>query len=539
MTVAHAQGDGARRRGRPQRLPEDPHTLSSGQVGCDQRIAWLVTTARVLGSDPSLARRDGFIAALKDRGIPVDNSRVSRWESGLQPLPARVAATYESVLGLPESSLVSVAAGLRRAFGTGPTPRENALRDDEMPDHELNRLLDLADAGEATGADWLRLADHFGRFDRVFLREQDWTRLCQRLVTELGSAVGPGYVRRYESAAAFIRHPNARRHLTMAVGHFVTNPDTQVVAPVLNLLSEVPDPAAAALTLRMLSADSDNRYLRRAASSVAATKLARGHFDESALPRLESHVIGALRRGESLDGRLDAFDLAVRLPDHSWEGVSHALRTRRAYAQLVEARRNGELVSPARAASLVADLAPAIQADTPAHVAPEPDLMLRRLLREALLHSHKARRHHAALLIAASPYAPAAARRLLTVAADDNDLIAARAWTVLMRVGDGGRRDEVVRRAVVETRPSIRSRALVTVGLGGPVTDEQGAEIAGRLDHARTLERHATLFALGMAGSPEIKTLADSEDAETQRGAQWWVDQGAAIRDADVPAVSS
>jgi hypothetical protein len=107
-----------------------------------------------------------------------------------------------------------------------------------------------------------------------------------------------------------------------------------------------------------------------------------------------------------------------------------------------------------------------------------------------------------------------------------------------MRVGDGGRRDEVVRRAVTETRPSIRSRALVTVGLGGPVTDEQGAEIAGRLDHARTLERHATLFALGMAGSPEITALADSEDAETQHGAQWWIDQGPAIRDADVPSAS-
>lgn len=34
--------------------------------------------------------------------------------------------------------------------------------------------------------------------------------------------------------------------------------------------------------------------------------------------------------------------------------------------------------------------------------------MLRRLLREALFHSHKPRRHHAALLIATSPYAPAA-----------------------------------------------------------------------------------------------------------------------------------
>jgi hypothetical protein len=259
-----------RRRGRPQRLPEDPHPLSSGVVGCDQRIAWLLTVARVLGPDPDLARREGFIAALKEHGVPVDASRVSRWESGLQPLPSRVAATYEEVLGLTEGSLVSVAGGLRRSFGTGPTPRENVVRESEMSDAELNRLIDVTESGAGTGAQWLQLADHFNRYDRVFLREADWTSLCGRLVTELGSSVGTGYVRRYEAAAAFVRHSNARRHLIMAVGQFVTDPDTQVVAPVLNLLSEVPDPAAAALTLRMLSADSDNRYLRRAASSVAA-----------------------------------------------------------------------------------------------------------------------------------------------------------------------------------------------------------------------------------------------------------------------------
>jgi hypothetical protein len=523
----------SRRRGRPQRLPEDPHPLSSGVVGCDQRVAWLLTVARVLGPDPELARREGFIAALKERGIPVDGSRVSRWESGLQPLPSRVAATYEAVLGLTEGSLVSVAGGLRRSFGSGPSPRDNVLSETEMSDSELNRLIDIAESGAATGADWLQLADHLNRFERVFMREHDWTALCRRLVTELGSAVGTAYVRRYEAAAAFIRHTNARRHLILAVGQFVTDPDTQVVAPVLNLLSEVPDSAAAALTLRMLSADSDNKYLRRAASSVAAVKLARGHFDDAALPRLETHVLGALRRGDSLDGRLDSFDLAVRLPEQSWERVAGGIRTRRAHAHVAEARNGDELVSPARAASLVSDLAPAIQADTRSHHAQEPDLMLRRLLREALLHSHKPRRHHAALMIAATPYAPATAKHCLRLCADDNPLLAARAWTVLMRVGDGGHRDLVVERALAEERPSIRARALVNVGLGGELRPEQSSAIAERYDAAKAPERHATLFALGMSGAPELTQLAKSDDPETQRGAAWWIAQGPAIHDRD------
>ena len=525
-----------RRRGRPQRLPEDPHTLASGVVGCDQRVAWLLTVARVLGPDPELARREGFIVALKERGIPVDASRVSRWESGMHTLPNQVIATYEKVLGRPEGALLSVAEGLVRCFGHGQPGRRSPAREEPRFNHEVESLIDRAELGAATGGHWLRLSEELNRYDRVFLREREWAQLTHRLVTELGSAVGVAYVRRYEAAARFLRHPNARRHLVMAVGRFVTTPASQVVAPVLNLLSEIPDPAAAALTLRLLAADSDNKYLRRAASSVAATKLARGHFDEEAYPKLESHVLGALRRGESLDGRLDAFDLAVRLPEESWARVAPGLRTRRAFQLVTQARTGDEMIPAARAASVVAELAPMVQHDTPTHQAQESDQMLRRLLREALFHSHKPRRHHAALMIAASPYAPAAGRHLLTLAADPNDLLAARAWTVLMRVGDHSLCDEVVRRALTDERPSVRSRALVNVGLDGDLTPEQTAALADHYEGAKSLEQHATLFALGMAGASELAIFAKSEDAETARAAQWWLDQGPAIHDADAVA---
>ena len=160
--------------------------------------------------------------------------------------------------------------------------------------------------------------------------------------------------------------------------------------------------------------------------------------------------------------------------------------------------------------------------------------MLRRLLREALFHSHKPRRHHAALLIAASPYAPAAARHCLRLAADPNELLAARAWTLLMRVGHGGHRDEVVRFAATDERPSVRARALVNAGLGGELTPAQSEAIADRYDASKSLERHATLFALGMAGAPQLKVLAESDDPETQRGARWWLNQGSAIHDDDM-----
>jgi hypothetical protein len=515
--------------------------MHARQLGCDQRIAWLLSTSRLLGTDPALASRAGFMRALADRGVTVDNSRISRWESGLQPVPTRVVATYESVLGLAEGSLVAVTTGLRRSFGAAPPSRESAQRDADVSEADLDRLLDLAEAGEVTGGHWLRLARALDGFDRVYLRQHEWARLSSRLVAELGAAVGVGYVRRYEAAAVLIRHPNAQRHLTRALGSFVMNPDTQVVTPVLNLLAEVQDSAANGLVLRMLR--SESKGLRSAASSVAAVKVARGHFAEGDLPDLESHIVGSLRRGESLDARLDSFDLAVHLPEESWARAMGGLRNRRAYDLVAHARQRGELVPSARTSSVINSLSQAVQRDTPTHDPHEPDNMLRRLLRESLMHAHKARRHHAALMLAASPYAAAVSRHCQVLAGSRNDLLAARAWTVLMRVGHGERRPHVMLQALTETRPTIRARALVNLGLNpAPLSHDEADALLALVTDAtrpteRTHERQATMFALGMAGSEQVAGLVQHEHEWLSRSACWWVDQGPALHDSDVAAL--
>ena len=507
--------------------------MHSGVVGCDQRTAWLLTTSRILGPDPVLARRDGFIKALAERGVHVDSSRVSRWESGLHPLPIRVAATYESVLGLTEGSLVAVVAGLRRAFGNGSPAKDGPAGESDLSDGDVDQLLALTESGRAHGGQWLRLAGQLNRYERVYLRKRDWQDLCGQLVRELAASVGVGYVRRYEAAASLIRHPRAQRHLTRALGSFVTHPDTQVVTPVLNLLAEVTDAAASDLVLRMLG--SDHRDLRRAAASVAAVKVARGHFDAEALKHLEPHVVGSLRRGESLDGRLDFFDLAVQLPEDCWDRIQPAVRNRRAFDLVTRSRQGGELVPWGQASAVVNEMASKIQAQTPSHYPSEPDLMLQRLLRESLLHAHKARRHHAALLLAASPYAPAVSAHCLALAKQQNDLLAARAWTVLMRVGHGGRRDQVVLQAMAEPRVSIRARALVNVGLlDVPLRPDEAQVLWTQLDDAtKPLERQATMFALGMAGAAKLAELAKEESDWPGRSARWWLEQGPARHDPD------
>lgn len=507
--------------------------MSSKVIGVDQRIAWLLTTSRLLGRKPELARRDGFIKTLKERGVHIDSSRVSRWESGLQPLPLRVAGMYESVLGATEGSLVAVLSGLRRAFGTGPAPRDGAGHSSELKDSEVDALLDRVESGYAHGGDWLRLAGQLTRYDRVYLRKSEWRWLTSRLIAELAGSVGVGHVRRYEAAAALIRHPNSQRHVTRALGEFVTHPDVQVVTPILNLLAEVTDEAADELVLRLLH--SEQRDLRRGASSVASVKIARGHFGPDALKHLETSVIGSLRRGGSLDARLDSFDLAVQLPDESWERIQGALRTRRAFDLVKRSRETGELVPWSQNVQLVNEMATRIQAATPTHQPSEPDIMLGRLLRESLLHAHKPRRHHAALLLAASPYGPHVARECQELASHENELLAARAWTVLMRTGCPDH-DLLFERANAEERPLIKVRALINVGLAAaPIEEAQTAQLLRHVgETAKPLERQAAMFALGMRGAAEVAALAQEDNGASASLARWWLEMGPARQDADV-----
>ncbi len=525
-----------RRRGRPQHFPEDPTPIDAHTVGTTQRVAWLLSVSRRLGRHPEFSERSDFVRALTDQGMRVDSSRISRWESGAQPIPNHVAAAYEEALGLTEGSLVSVAVGLRRSFEDTASAREtSAPRSDSEVD--LDELLELADAGKAHGAHWLRIAGELGSYDRIFLRRQEWANLCDRLISELGSAVGFGYVRRYEAAAALMRQPNVERHLIRAIGSFVTHPDAQVISPVLQLLEVATGPSVNDLVLRLLQ--DSRRDLSAAAASVAATKVARGRFAEADLPALEAHVVHNLRRGQSLDGRLDSFDLAVKLPEDSWARVREALGNRHAPDLVDQARAKGELIPAAHAIRLVNEIAQQVADSTPSHHPNEPDLMLRRLLREALLNAHKPRRNHAALLLAASPYAPAVSHHCHNLAGHSNELVAARALTVLMRVGHGPRRSRLLLSSLAEGRPNVRARALVNLGLSPEsLTPTEAATLMRQFHQSpQKSERRATLFVLGMSGSRELTKLTKHESEWVNRSARWWLSQGPALHDSDIRTI--
>jgi hypothetical protein len=519
-----------RRRGRPQRLRDDPIAISARQISVDHRIGWLLATHRILDPEPVRRQCDTLCSLALERGLRVDRSRISRWEGGTTPAGPEAIGLYETMLGLPAGSLATVAEGLRRALGGG-SPRLHRV---EPPGPGPDHLLDGALGGEElTGAQWQELARSLTAYESLYLRQSDWDLITTRLVAELGRAAGSASVRRFEAAARLIRHPSAQRHVWRALGRYVTDPDAQVVLPVLRLLTEVDDAAASTLALRMVSEDADPR-LRDAAASVAAVMLRRGRLPSTGLPSLEEYAAVTLRQPGALDRGLDAVDVAVQLPLPSFQRVLHRIADRWFQKQLARSRATGELVLPQQAAVFVAETAAAVQAEgsEPGH-RPEPDLMLRRLLREALFHVHHPRRHHAALLLAASPYRRAVSRQLQEAASSPHSFLAARAWATLMRVGWSGRRDDLLLSATSEHRPSLRARALVNVGLDPLVlsSEEARALVESVPPTAGPSVRDGLLFALGMSGGAHLAELAAHESEDFRRAAQWWQAQGTAIHE--------
>jgi hypothetical protein len=519
-----------RRRGRPQRLPVDPHPPGSSSIDSTSRLAWLLATNRLFSSGAGEISRAELVCRMREDGIALDETRVSRWESGSQPIGHRPLAAYESAVGQPEGALQAANRMLLRAAGQ-PLPGEPSS--DTTVD-DLDELFRLVQQRRATGGHWLRLAGDLGAYDRVYLHPAIWTELCDQLVDELTRSSGVAFLRRYEAAAALLSDPQSRRHVTRSVGRLVTHPDAQSVAPALGLLREVTDGAAGELVLRLLRGD--NRLLRRGAVGVAGAMAAQGTFKDDVLT-LERLVGYELSRSGDLSRLTDAIELATQLPEDAFDRVLAAMGDRSARHRIAQSRDTMELVEPGLARIIAEAVATYAEAAT-TPIAHDPDRMLRRLIREALFHVQRDRRHLAAVLLGLTPYGRAVAQSILGLTRDADEQVAGLSWSLLRRLGHIVQRDEVAELACGEARTELRARGFVTTGLSRGELDDDAADLlleTARSSPTRSL-RHAALFALGMADHSHLTVLCEVEPE--RRGAIWWRRIGSSLHDDDVPPVA-
>ena len=510
-----------RARGRPQRLPVDPSPATSRTIDAQRRTAWLLATCRSLPPTGAVPRKQ-FCADLRRLGILADGSRVSRWESGAHPVGPEVIGAYEALTDTLPGSLMSAYRLLRRMDRPPATIESPA----ELGTDECDAIFERIEARTATGQDWLRLAADLSHYDRVYLHPRTWREVGDRLVCELTRSAGPALVLRYEAAASLMSHPESRRHLARSVGRFVMHPDAQNVAPALWLLREVGDEATD-LVLRLIG--SPKPVLRQAAGSVAALLATRGDLAHRDPDLLERYVVTELRRRGSLARSVDAVDLATQLPNETFDRIIDKVDNRHVRRHVLRARESLELTDD-NTARIIAE---GIGSYAEAHVrrgAPEPDRMLRVLVREALFHAHKERRELAGVLLACSPYGEYVKQAVLGLTDEPEPLVSGQAWSMLRRMGHLAPRTELADKALGAPAETTRAQALVTLGVGhGPVDDAHVTELL-RLAGSRGFRtRHGALFALGMEHHHLDRFVA--EEGERGRAARWWRSVGPALHE--------
>lgn len=528
--MAHgAESQEGRPRGRPQRLPIDEHTIDSGKIDSDKRLAWLIATNRLMAKDSAWAIRGQFILALENEGLSVDSSRLSRWEAGTVRPSSSVLRAYEQRCGLPDSSFIAADRLTRRTAGSRIV---SDRFEGDVTAHEFDDLLErLESERDFTGGDWLRLASGLANMETVYLHSDLWNLLCARLVNELTRSSGVALLRRYEAATQLLTHRRAPRHLMRALGEMVMHPDVQNVAPALTLLREVGAGAAADLVIRLIMGT--DPLLRRGASIAAGGLAARHAFEGESLEFLERYVCMELRRPGDVMRRLDILDIATQLPDGSFNRLlaTSDARTRR---RLTRVRATGELASPSTAHSVPDQMAAAAEQALGRHVH-DPDQMLRRLLREALFHVQRERRHLGATLISLSPYGPPIAAAALELTRSDDEVVARTSWSILRRLGHLTGRDAVAASLNFHDHPTHLAHGMVTLGLAtGPMDEDISGRLVDAVIHSsRDGVRHAALFALGMSGHHRLHELADGHDKRAASAA-WWLETGPSVHDVDL-----
>lgn len=456
--------------------------------------------------------------ALDARGLLADVNRMSRWESGRQQPPVAVTRGYEQVLGLGPGRLIATARTLQRWEGE-PV--------DSVVEKRLDQLItDALDGAALSGDCWLRLVCGLAHHEHVYLREHEWDLICERLVSELARTVGIAHHLRHEACLTLLHHPSSQRHLLRAIGAWVTTPDVQLVTPVLALLADVGGDTDD-LVVRLL--EGGDHRVAAASVPVAAARLgsdsvAPAHVET--LADLAAHRLTGDATGREL---ADLLDLACALPGPGFSRVLGAQRDGAVRDQLLQIRQSATLLPEAAHRRLARSLGWRSQWGAESREPPEPDRMLERLVREALFHVSGRRRERAGRMLAASPYGSVLATHVAALTDDPRDLLATRAWELLLVLGHGEAHRTVLERAL-DPDASHRDDALLALGLGDRPLPTAEAEQLARAARGEPTLRHATILALGLSAPEALAGLEGLEPA-ADRAIAWWRATGSRIDD--------
>lgn len=469
------------------------------------------------------------MSLLREQKIDADQSTVSRWEAGRTAFPPRAVTAYENILGVQPGAFSGVGALLNSADGGDVGPWRSAPTSSGSFDDELDTLFELMATGRARGADWYRFASALPR-TKVYLRQDTWQAITSSLISEFARSTKHAFAPRSGAASMLMQHPSATGPMTSQIEAFVTEQHAQVVGLPIGLLAARITPATIALIERLAASDD---YATAIATASAAGSILRkdpraldGTILSSLVVRLISHV--------PLDEQdFVAPSLAAQLPDDIFTSVLRQV-SRAQQDRLISARRTGEVVPPGVALREARALSMIVRAKTGGLGLHEPDLMLERLLREALFGVSHGRRRTSMTLLALSPYQQAAATAMRQIVLNGRKEISSRAALTLAYLSQESDKDWILEQ--VRTHPSdgvvgqlLRALAYSTA----PLSENDLSQLSRLADRNTPFIQSQVLTVLGLNDAvPALtKIQGGARSPELRGAAEWWLRQGGAVRD--------
>lgn len=499
-------------RGRPRDLPVDRTPLRGARIDTRARVAWLLRVSRM--ASPQGGTGAEFSRRLKEAGLPVGASALSRREHGQEDISGAMITAYEEALGLPEGHLRGVCESLRRTWGVHVAERSTVLTRAQVA-ATLRHLDAQIERGDVTGADWLELSRILVGPGGAVLPPSllgAWTR---RLMREMLRSVGGAYIARVEALAGLMADPVTRRSVSDAVLELIEDPGAGCLVDTVTILGETNDddvirPLITIFTERTGPA-------RIGAARALLQQIVVGALSLEQIAAVERAIVRVVEEDPD-DGGDAAFILAQRI----------SLRM----TQLVVTRLGRHPGDRAPGAHIQSPALLDRYLSAAAHWSGvHGDEMLERLLREALTEDFLERQHQASMMLMVSPYRRILADTALDILENEQDPSArdgARSLLGYLVVPDHRKRlMSMLRRPDMELQ-STALHALAHTG-GVPVDLDLTPYL-----HNDTLSRDA-LYAAGMSAHPALCVVMNSDDfpPSLKEGARWWLDLGPIIREGE------
>ncbi|MCW2782048.1 MAG: hypothetical protein JWR35_2497 [Marmoricola sp.] len=525
-----------KRAGRLQKIAYDATPINAERPDLEARIGWLLAMSRLHHRDDSLRDGRSFTGAMARAGAPVSRSLVSRWESGEIPISYDALLAYEQILDTDPGQLTSVVAYLR---ATIPGVRDKLIRPRFDPasaefSARLDFLIESAEEGKASPAEWQDLGWHLSLVPLAHLRAATWERLAHTLVGMIPRGVGVGFRELSTSMMNLSRVPRAQAHLLAAIDEYLHTPFVQIVNNPIGELDLFDSREATRLIFEMLEDPLDADAFR-VAVWTATQKLRRGQFTPAEQARLEVFVLARWRADPQ--SAVDTLaELIAALPA-GVQGMLAAAAAQIGRKRLGYVLEHGETVAAGRAGELARSLADGTRRTvgrvSGANSTYAEDNMLPRLIREALFHRSSECRYHAAWLLGASPFREALDNQLLDLLQVQLPVTFRESLARLARYLHTERQRLQLHQLIDDPHDVIAISAARALGHLPRTTATDAVlrnALAAQAGARRTPVAGALLYGLGMTGSPALAQLAHATGRSWQRDAAgWWLHAGSGV----------